>query len=368
MRVLHLSNSRIWRGGENQFALLLENMDPSVENHIAVPAGSPLMARLGKRFANTPSANRGFLDVVSLGKIRNLLRSHQFDIIHAHTSPAHKLALLAKLKLDIPLVVSRRNAYRLSGGLPYRLVDRFAAVSAAAQKHLIIGGVAPSRITVIHDAVDAKGHETAQRERVGLGDDRVMILCVAAFSPEKDHETLLTAWESIAHRIPQATLVLAGDGPGAAAIAARAASLPNILSLGWRDDVMNLIHGCDILTLSSREEGLGSSLCEGQWAGKPVVATRAGGIAEVVVDGQTGLLADVADATGLAERFVTLTKDAALRSTMGLRGAERAHSQFAPRRIADMHLELYRDAIAERRSAPRRFPRLGVFPENRTGM
>nr|WP_298100843.1 glycosyltransferase family 4 protein [uncultured Shinella sp.] len=349
MRVLHLSNSLLWRGGENQFALLLENMDPAVEHHVAVPAGSPLMARLGHRFESTACGNRGFLDVSSLRAVRRLLRSGNFDLIHAHTSPAHKLALLARVGLDIPLVVSRRNAYRISGGLTYKLVDRFAAVSNAAREQLVAGGVNAAKITVIHDAVDAKSHETAFRERAGLEEDRIVILCVAALSQEKDHDTLLTAWERAARRIPQATLVLAGDGPLAGAVAARAASLPNVVSLGWRDDVINLIHGSDILTLSSREEGLGSSLCEGQWAGKPVVATRAGGIPEVVADGETGLLADVGDASGLAERLVALVEDPERRAAMGVRARERSRLMFAPGRIADRHVALYRDAIAARR-------------------
>jgi len=342
MNLLHLSSEKGLRGGENQLLLLAGRTKPGISEWYGVPRGSGLSSALPASATTLPVNCRGLLDLGSIATIRTLARSEDIDLIHAHSNRAHKTAAAAKLGRRQRLVVSRRNAFRCRGGMVYQAADYFITISEAGRRALRAGGIAADRISIIHDAVDEPALDAAQPERLGLGEDATLILCVAAFTAEKDHNTLLNAWQLVQKKCPQAHLVLAGDGPDLARIRAQADGLSRVSFLGWRNDVASLIKGADIVALASREEGLGSSLCAAQWAGKPVVATTAGGIVEAVSDRETGLLSPPGDAEQLARNLITLSEDSALRRGYGEAAAARARSMFSLDTFHARHLEIYR--------------------------
>ena len=342
MNLLHLSSEKGLRGGEQQVLLLAGRTKPGIAEWYGVPPASGLFEALPAEARKLPVKCRGMLDVASIMRIRKLLGAETIDVIHAHSNRAHKTAVTARLGGRQRMVVSRRNAFACRGGPVYRAVDQFITISKAGYQALRDGGIAGDRIEIIHDAVDEAALEAAQPDRLGFGEDTTLILCVAAFTAEKDHATLLKAWD-LTHTIAaNAHLVLAGDGPGLAAMRRQAAGLPRVTFLGWRDDVAALIKGADIITLASREEGLGSSLCAAQWAGKPVAATAAGGIVEAVEDAKTGLLSPPGDAERLAHNLVALVGDAAMRQDLGEAAAKRARGMFSLETFHARHLEIYR--------------------------
>ena len=257
MKLLHLSSETGLRGGEHQLLLLARQDKPAISEIFGVPKKSGLYDRLPTDAAKVPVDCRGFYDLASVLRLRKLLGSGDIDLVHAHSNRAHKTAIALRPGNRQPLVVSRRNAFRCRGGLIYRAVDRFITVSGAGFLALRDGGVEANRISVIHDAVDEPAMSAARPERLGLADDSMYFLCVAAFTAEKDHATLLKAWDRIAQSNPKAHLLLAGDGPGRAAMEEQARSLPRVRFLGWREDVIPLIKGADIVTLASLNEGLG---------------------------------------------------------------------------------------------------------------
>ncbi|WP_417416273.1 glycosyltransferase family 4 protein [Hoeflea sp.] len=341
MNLLHLSSETGLRGGENQLLLLAGQTKPGIIEHYGVPRASGLYAALPAGAARLPVNCRGLLDPGSILKIRTFLHAHDIDLVHAHSNRAHKTAVAAKLGGRQRLIFSRRNAFECRGGLLYRAVDQFITISRAGYQALRDGGVAGDRIEIIHDAVDEAALAAALPERLGFGDDTTLILCVAAFTAEKDHATLLKAWERTQKTSANAHLVLAGDGPALAAMRRQAAGLPRVTFLGWRDDIASLIKGADIVTLASREEGLGSSLCTAQWAGKPVVATAAGGIVEAVSDRETGLLSPPGDAEQFSQNLIALTEDTAMRQDYGDAAAIRARGLFSLETFHARHLEIY---------------------------
>jgi glycosyltransferase involved in cell wall biosynthesis len=341
MNLLHLSSEKGLRGGEQQLLLLAGQTKPGIAEWYGVPGRSGLFNALPADARILPVTCRGLLDVASIIRIRKLLRTEAIDLVHTHSNRAHKTAVAAKSGRRQRLIVSRRNAFNCRGGLVYRAVDQFITVSKAGYQALRDGGIAGDRIEIIHDAVDETALTAALPQRLGFGEDTTLILCVAAFTAEKDHATLLKAWE-LAHRTAtHAHLVLAGDGPGLAAMRRQAAGLPRVTFLGWRDDVPSLIKGADIVALASREEGLGSSLCAAQWAGKPVAATAAGGIVEAVGDTTTGLLSPPGDAEALARNLIALTEDIAMRQNLGEAAARRARGLFSLETFRARHMEVY---------------------------
>jgi glycosyltransferase involved in cell wall biosynthesis len=342
MNLLHLSSEKGLRGGEHQLVLLAGQPRPGMSEWYGIPSGSGLYGALPADAARVPVRCRGMSDLVSIARIRRLLRDEKIDLIHTHSNRAHKTAVAARLGGRQHLVVSRRNAFKCRGGLAYRAVDQFITVSNAGYQALREGGIAADRIEIIHDAVDEAALAGARPERLGLGDEVQIVLCVAAFTAEKDHSTLLRAWDMVHKTAPAAHLVLAGDGPELARIQAQAEGLARVTFLGWRNDIPSLIKGADIVTLASREEGLGSSLCAAQWAGKPVAATAAGGIVEAVSDRQTGLLSPPGDSEALAKNLDSLCQDAAMRRELGEAAARRARGLFSLETFNARHLEIYR--------------------------
>ncbi|GAB5461740.1 glycosyltransferase family 4 protein [Hoeflea alexandrii] len=342
MNLLHLSSEKGLRGGEHQLVLLARQPRPGMSEWYGIPPGSELYSALPADAASFPVRCRGLFDLASVARIKSLLGAEKIDLIHTHSNRAHKTAVAAKLGGRQRLVVSRRNAFKCRGGFAYRAVDQFITVSKAGYQALREGGVAGDRIEIIHDAVDEAALAAAQPERLGLGDEVQIVLCVAAFTAEKDHATLLRAWETVQKTTPTAQLVLAGDGPQLALMRRQAEGLARVTFLGWRDDVASLIKGADIVTLASREEGLGSSLCTAQWAGRPVAATAAGGIGEAVSDRQTGLLSPPGDSEALAQNLATLCRDPAMRRDFGEAAARRARGLFSLETFNARHVDLYR--------------------------
>lgn len=347
MSVLHLWGSREWRGGENQFRLLIDHLSEPFRGLLAAPARSPLQQRLADSIEFVPARCGGFGDLASILAVRRLIRSRGVRLIHAHNSGAHSTALLARAGLGVPLVVSRRNAFAVSSGWKHRAANHHIAVSAAAAQQLARAGVNAGSISIVHDAVDASAHKSAQPQRLGYSPDTVMVLCVAAFTAEKDHALLLEAWRAVETVASNVILVLVGDGPlrQASEQQSAQAGLKRVHFTGWRDDVIDLTHGADLVTLASKQEGLGSSLCEAQMAGKAVAATNAGGIPEAVDDGKTALLSAAGDPQALAENLLALIKDADLRVRMGAAGRARAMVKFHPETIARQHETIYRNLI-----------------------
>jgi glycosyltransferase involved in cell wall biosynthesis len=176
-----------------------------------------------------------------------------------------------------------------------------------------------------------------------------MVLCVAALSEEKDHATLLRAWQVVERERKDAYLVLLGSGKLRTALEALATALDlkGLVWLGDRANVLDFIHGSDLVVLTSQSEGLGSALCEAQAAGKAVVATRAGGIPEAIEDGVTGLLAAPAAIGEIATAILTLLADPARRERLGRAGRLRALRLFDPASTAAAHASVYSAQLPE---------------------
>ncbi len=344
-RILHLASERGWRGGEIQLALLLRGLAEATDGTLFVRPNSALAERCAAA-GPVVLGGMGFLRIRDAMTVHGVLRKGAPAILHAHSGRALETALLARGRTGAPLVVSRRTAYPVRSGWKYRLADRVVAVSGAARGRLLAAGVEAERIVVVPDAVDPSRMRSGPARNGGHR--RATVLCAAAFSPEKDHATLLDAWKAVEVRC-DAELLVAGDGPTRPAAERQAAGLglARVRFLGWRDDVAELIAGSDVAVLSSTSEGLSTFLCEAQWCGLPVAATDAGGIPDVVVDGETGLLSPPGDAGALADGLVRLIEDRDFREACGRAGMERARRTFAPEAVVEAHLALYRELLEQ---------------------
>jgi glycosyltransferase involved in cell wall biosynthesis len=243
-----------------------------------------------------------------------------------------------------------------AGRLKYGRVVRFAAVSERVRDILVDGGVPRARVDVIRDGVDSArlagatpAARSGFRAEFGLEDDETAVGITAQFAPEKDHATLLRAWARVEAEAPGARLFLVGRGDGEAELRRLSAALglSRVVFTGWRDDIPRVLAGLDAFVMTSTREGLGSSVMDAMACGLPVVATRAGGLPELVTDGEDGLLVPPGDPGALAPALLRIAREPGLARRLGAAARLRAESLFSVERMTAEYVAFYRRALGE---------------------
>jgi glycosyltransferase involved in cell wall biosynthesis len=227
-------------------------------------------------------------------------------------------------------------------------VDCFICASNAIREMLVSDGVPPQRAVTVHEGIDlgrvASAPTAKLHEELWLPHDAPIVGNVAALVPHKGQKHLVAAAALVVRQVPDARFVIAGDGELRPSLERQIKDHhleKHVMLTGFRPDVLSLHKAFDVFVMSSVTEGLGTSLLDAMAAGKPVVATTAGGIPEVVVDGDTGLLVPPRDEEALARAIVTLLKDEDLRRRMGDAGLRRAQEMFSAERMVQETLLVY---------------------------
>lgn len=336
MRILHVDTATEWRGGQNQIVLTAEGQaERGHEVRILANGRGELAARAAKAALAVTSAavGRGDLSWRTLAAIGEAGRVFAPDVIHVHESHGLPGALLAGRRLAHPprLVASRRVDFPLRFGsrLKYGRVDRVLAVSRAVREILIAGGLRPDRVTVVHEGVKDRPAQSGGRETLlalGIPAGAPVVGNVAQLVDHKDHATLLRAAALVLQTLPEARFLICGDGPLKADLVSLAASLgiaERAVFAGFRSDLDALIPCFDIFCLSSHLEGLGTSILDAMCFSRPVVATRTGGIPDVVEDQETGRLIPPRDPQALARALLDTLESPEIRARLGAAGRRR---------------------------------------------
>ncbi|MCG6962886.1 MAG: glycosyltransferase family 4 protein [Acidobacteria bacterium] len=350
--VVHITSERGWRGGERQVFLLMRELVPlGISQTLVAPAGSPLAGRAARAgFTMTPLHPKATLHPANLLILRRCLKTGPPPILHAHSSPALTLAAVARRLGKIRgIVYTRRTAFRVRRARKYRTAaDVYVAVSATAERCLLDAGTPVQRLRCILDAVDPEHVRLTSASGVidSVTSAGPTVLSVGHLSPEKGHRVLLEAWPSILERVPEARLLIAGEGPEWSDLLGMIHALDlasSVRLLGFREPIGDLLVNADVFVMPSLEEGLGSAALEAMQMSLPVVASRAGGLTEAVVDGRTGLLVPPGEPGPLAEAVVRLLKNRDERARMGEAARLRARAVFSGERMAADYLRIYRE-------------------------
>lgn len=355
--VVHVDTERGFSGGEVQVLLLMEGLrGHGVPQVLVAPPGSDVAERATQRgFEVAAIGLRHSCDVFGVWRLRTLLRGA--SLVHLHTGRAAWLGSLAARACRCPAVVTRRMDRPVSRGVRTNFIYRdtaraVIAISPAVRQCLVDGGVPSSAIEVIPDALDAQRLEPragreATRAALGVDAGRLLLLSLAQLMHRKGLDVLLRAFASLS--APRPLLAIAGDGPEAGALRELAAALgitDAVRFLGRRDDAGDLLAACDLFVLPSRAEGLGVAALEALGAARAVIATRVGGLADLIVDGQCGLLVPPDDAAALAAAMRRLVDDPSLRARLAAAGPSRLDAGYRPVQYVDRHLAVYRRMLA----------------------
>lgn len=293
-------------------------------------------------------------DIESVFRLAELMRRHRFDIVHTHNSKAGIVGRLAARLAGVPTVIHTVHGFAFHDAESplrrslFRAVERAAAhwcdglifisrpLEAWADREGI-GRTVPHR--VIYSGIDVAAFHAADglevRRQLGINPDAIVVGIVSKLWEGKGHEALLRAWQRVVERWtggPSPILLVVGEGPLQARLEGVAAELgisSSVIFLGFRADIPAVTKALDISVLPSAFEGMGRVILEAMAAGKPVVASRVGGIPDLVLPDETGFLVQPNDADALLEPLERLLKNGSLRRSMGssaLRALSRKHT------------------------------------------
>lgn len=347
MRILHIDTERGWRGGERQVLWLSQGL--SRRGHrslLAARDGQPLAERARSAGASVIACAPVFeVDPFSAWSLRRVIEREQVQIVHAHTGHAVGLGALAAGRNAARLVVTRRVDFPLRRNAitrwKYRRADAIIAISHAVALVLRAGGIEPERISVVRDGTDvSRAIAPLSAEllaALGVPHGAPLAVQVAQLVAHKDPVNFVRAINEARRSVPNLHGLIAGDGPLRDEVEREIHTLGlagAVRLLGYRADADALLASATVCVLSSREEGMGSVLLDALLLGKPIAATRAGGIPEVIEDGRTGLLAPVGDPVALGRAIARLVSDEELAKATGRAARARVHD-FSVERMTE---------------------------------
>ncbi|MHC5066338.1 MAG: glycosyltransferase family 4 protein [Planctomycetota bacterium] len=361
MRIVHVDPEQAFSGGEVQVFLLMEGLRSRGHDCIlACMPGSASEKRaqsVGIETCSLPMRND--FDFPAVLRLRKHLRAANADLVHLHTGRANWIGGMAARSIGLPAVTTRRMDRRVKRSwrtrlLYGRLVKRAAAISPAVLEHLIDAGVPRERTRLIWSAVDpsvltpSKTREQLRKEWE-VSDGQILALAAGNLVPRKGFENLLNALAQPGGS-EDLRVWIAGHGEGRKPLETLIDSLglqERVKLLGQRSDIPDLLAACDLFVMPSLAEGLGIAALEAMAASRPVIASRVGGLGELVVDEKTGLLVPPGDIPALASALTSLARNPELRERMGSAGPERVAEGFLADQMVESYIDLYREVLAE---------------------
>jgi glycosyltransferase involved in cell wall biosynthesis len=357
-RSVHVDTARTWRGGQNQVLQLVTGLEALGHPATLVAHRDGELkrrAREGMRFVDiTP---RSEFDVRAAWQLSQVLADVQPGVVHAHDPMAVSLVAMAlRMKSGLTrtprVVASRRVDFHLKhhafSRWKYSHVDVFIAASDTIGQILLDDGITPERIVTVHDGVNVdyidKQAPADAHAAFWLPKGVPVVGNVAALAPHKGQKHLVAATATVVREIPDTRVIIIGDGELREPLERQIRDLGlerHVLLAGFRGDVLGLLKSFDLFVMSSVTEGLGSAILEAMACSRAVVGTRAGGIPEVVVPGQTGLLVAPHDEPALADAIVELLRDPVRRAAMGAAGRARVVEQFSVEKMVLGTLAVY---------------------------
>lgn len=391
IKILHIINSLDIGGNERFLLQLLEHL-PRERFHqeVCVPdrgkdATRDLeeeCRRLHTRIAVIRAL--GNLDARVLLKLKRQIVRGRFDIVHTHLIYSQIYGRLAARAARAKRVVSsEQNVYEAKARAPFRWLERklsgqtdcIIACSNRVREHLTRNvGVNPLKVVVVPNAVDTNvffpiGRESALFEKVksvrrelGIREGDVVIGSVGHLSPQKGQKFLVAAIPLVRARYPRAKFVLVGKPTLRKELQEQARGLgvkEAVRFAGIRGDVPILLNCFDVFVLPSLWEGFGTAIIEALACGVPVVASRVGGIPEIIEHGVDGLLVPAGHARPLAENVIRLLDDSSLRKDMVYRGLRKAMGRFSVGRMVETMAKVYLQMFYSTKPASREVSRNG---------
>lgn len=352
-RVVHLASGREWRGGQNQVLLLTRALAArgGEVDQVVVTGRRTLLAKrlidsgvplreVGWRIGLSPAALAG-----AIGEA-----AHGPTLFHAHDAHALTLAGLAARLTNSPFVVTRRVDFHLRHPGLWRRANRVIAISEAVRGVLVSDGIPSTSIVTVHSGIEVERVRAVRAgdilSELGLPQGRPLAVTVGALVDHKDHATLVDAAAALRRQQPDLHWVIAGEGELRGELEGRVKQLgmsDRVHLAGQVKEPLRLIASADVFVMSSKEEGLGTTVLDAMALGIPIAATSGGGIPEML-SGGAGLLSPPRDPAALAHSVGRLLVEPDLRESTRRAASERVE-QFSATAMANGVVSVYRSVM-----------------------
>jgi L-malate glycosyltransferase len=347
LKIAHIDTGRDYRGGQELLLSLAQGLRLRDHSQLIVcPPDSALSKRSAARdFELAP------LGLAALASLRRRLSSERFDIVHAHDARAQNISFLASAGVPLTRVASRQVAFAPRHPLIHRwkytkTCHGIIANSHSVRRSLIATGIPAANIEVIPPGIElpaelpTSGFRAQARARWGFSNDDFVIGHAGAFTREKGQDVALEAARLLAPKLPNARMLLVGDGPERRHQTEGIAMLP-----GFLDDLTEFYAALDLFIMPSRSEGWGLTALEAMSNGLAVIATDVGGLPELVKPGKTGWLVPADSPSALADAMEAAASDPVRRCQYGRNARERA-AQFSIQRTVELTEQFYTRLLA----------------------
>jgi glycogen(starch) synthase len=350
---------REWRGGQNQFLLLLKGLyERGHAAELLTARGSSLGHRASKAGFCVHYTQRNSMRLPAAMKVWSLLRDGRFDLVHVNESHALTAVWMARAHRQIPLLVARRVGYPL-GRSPlsrarFGSAMKIIANSKWVAEQAIRSGAAKEKVCVIYEGAEIPDRvgdvaRQAGRARWGIAEGGRLLGCAGVLQKDKGQEWVIRALALLRREHRDLKLLLAGDG------SYRAHLEKLTLDLGMRDavifagfvkDIESFYRAIDLFVFPALFEGLGTSLLAAMAHGIPSVTYFGCALGEIVENGKSGLQVEPCNAAALAEAIGTILRDGDFASQLARAGRERIRKVFTAERMVEETLRLYHQVSA----------------------
>ena len=363
MHILHIETGRNLYGGALQVLYLLRGLrEKRVENILVCPTGSDICQAAAPYADLRAMPMRGELDLPFGLRLVRLIQACRPDVIHVHSRRGADLwGALAARSRGVPAVITRRvdnPEPALVARVKYRFYDRIVTISEGIRRVLLSEGIPKDRIVCVPSGVDHRRYRQPcdrrwfQREFDLLPAHRTIAM-IAQFIPRKGHRLLVEAARQILISWPDARFLLFGKGPLEKEIrrlCKHSRIADKVIFGGFRDDLERILPCLDLLVHPAEMEGLGVSLLQAAAAGIPIIASRVGGIPEIVHDGLNGYLVEAGDVGGMAGRVTKILAEPEKARRLGSAGLKMVQSRFSIGAMVNGNLSVYRDVLSNKKT------------------
>jgi glycosyltransferase involved in cell wall biosynthesis len=310
-------------------------------------------------------------DLIALYRLLRLIRTEKPDVIHTHTAKAGTLGRIAAILSGVKYKAHTFHGHVLRGyfgnvktkvfilieRILAKYTDKIIVISPLQYDELChqIKIAPPNKFAIIplgfdlSEFLNAESYQGQLRKELNISDNILLLGIVGRLTAIKNHKLFLNVAKKVSDIIPDVKFLIIGDGELALDLKELANDLQiqdNVIFLGWRHDMTVIYADLDLVVLTSLNEGTPVTLIEAMASGKAVVSTSVGGVPDIVIDGQTGILVPSGDEENLAEAIIGLLKDADKRKIFGERGRDFVRDRFSKERLfADME-KLYDELLS----------------------
>lgn len=354
LKILQVVTALSWRGGEQQVAYLIQELKEQVDNIVLCSEGSEMESFCIKNnIQHSIQKKKGGFDVSYANKLKQLCKSEEISCVHLHDAHAHTYAILAAvLGNKAPLILSRRvdfpikNNFFSSLKYNHTAIKRILCVSNAIKQITAQGIKDSSKLFTVYSGIDLTKFELRTgrfKKELKLDDTTFLIGNTSALADHKDYFTFLDVAERVAAENDKCHFVVMGDGLMKTEIhqyAKRKKLNGRITFTGFRNDIPKILADLDLFLITSKTEGLGTSILDAFACRVPVVGTDGGGISELIEHEKTGLLCEVKNVEQICSAVEKMMVETDLRNEL-INNASKKVQSFSKQETAKQTLDHY---------------------------